>query len=218
MSRIYIKRITQIFAICVGLAIIGIQLCYELVSWNASGRTYDNVADVSHNTYGILLATSPITPGGAHNFYFDNRISSTEELYKAGKIDTIIASGGDYTQDHKFGCDEPAAIRDSLVKRGIPEDKIILDYDGRRTLYSIVKARHVYGIDSVTFISQKYHNERAIYLSDKNEIFAIGYNAKPSHIRKNRIKNTVRELFARPKMFLDLAFGTTPSFNNQNYN
>lgn len=207
------KRILIGLGLLVGMFIIILFLCYGLVSWNASGRTYDNVNDIPHNTYGILLATSPITARGAHNFYFDNRINSTEALYKAGKIDTIIASGGDYTKSHKFGCDEPWAIRDSLVARGIPEDIIILDYDGSRTLNSIVKAKQVYGLDSVTYISQKYHNERAIYLSDKNGIYAIGFNAKPSHIRKTRIKNTVREIFARPKMFIDFIFNSKPNFD-----
>ena len=196
----------------VGFCIIGLCLCYGLVTWIASGRIYDDVKDIPHNKYALLLATSPITPGGAHNFYFDNRIKATEELYKAGKVDYIIASGGDYTNDHKFGCDEPAAIRDSLVARGIPEDRIILDYDGTRTLNSIIKAKQVYKLDSVTLISQKYHNERAIYLSDKNGIYAIGYNAAPSHIRRNRIKNTVREIFARPKMFLDFVLIDSPEF------
>ena len=98
--------------------------CYIAVVCNASGRTFEKVEDVPHNKVGLLLATSPITPGGGHNFYFDNRIKAADELYKAGKIDYIIASGGDYTsdQDNPHGCDEPAAIRDSLVARGIPAD------------------------------------------------------------------------------------------------
>ena len=206
------RRIIVCISLIFGFCIIGLCLCYGLVTWNASGRTYDDVKDIPHNKYALLLATSPITPGGAHNFYFDNRIKATEELYKAGKVDYIIASGGDYTKDHKFGCDEPAAIRDSLVTRGIPEYRIILDYDGTRTLNSIVKAKQVYKLDSVTLISQKYHNERAIYLSDKNGIYAIGYNAAPSHIRRTRIKNSIREIFARPKMFLDFVLIDSPEF------
>ena len=188
---------------------------YLIVSWNAFGRTYDDVNEIPYNKVGLLLATSPITPGGAHNFYFENRIKSAEELYKAGKIEYIIASGGDYTNEHKFGCDEPQSIKDSLAARGIPEDRIILDYDGTRTLNSIVKAKEIYGLDSVTLISQKYHNERAIYLADKIGSYAIEYNAEPSPIRRNRIKNTFREIFARPKMFIDLVVGTNPnSLNN----
>lgn len=91
-----------------------------------------------------MLATSTITPGGAYNFYFENRIEAADELYKAGKIDFIVASGGDYRQSQKNGCDEPGAVRDSLVARGIPEELIILDYEGLRTLNSIAKAKLAY--------------------------------------------------------------------------
>lgn len=185
---------------------------YFSVVWDSTGKTYDNPAEIPHNKVALLLATSPITPGGAYNYYFDNRIKAADELFKAGKIDFIIASGGNYTQTQKNGCDEPRAIFDSLVSRGIPAQRIILDYDGTRTLNSIAKAKKVYGLDSLTLISQKYHNERAIYLAEKYGIHAIGYNAKPSPIRRNRIKNTIREYFARVKMYIDLAFESEPVF------
>ncbi len=193
-------------------------ICHFIVAGNASGRTYDDVDSIPHNRYGLLLATSPITPGGAHNFYFDNRIKAAYELYKAGKIDYIIASGGDYTKGHENGCDEPTVIRDSLVMRGIPTDRIILDYEGLRTLNSIVKAKEIYGLDSVTLISQKYHNERAIYLADHYNLHAVGYNAEPSPIRSNRIKNTLREYLARVKMFMDFIYLKTPRFDSENAN
>ena len=125
-------------------------------------------------------------------------------MFRSGKIEYIIASGGDYTRDQKYGCDEPAAIRDSLIAHGIPADRIILDYEGTRTIKSIANAQNIYHLDSVTFISQKYHNERALYLADKYGLHAIGYNAAPSPIRLRRFKSTIREYLARPKMFLDL--------------
>lgn len=184
--------------------LITVVTCYFIVVGNASGRTFDKVQDIPHNRYGLLLATSPVTPYGAHNFYFDNRIKAAEELYKAGKVDYIIASGGDYSRSQKYGCDEPKAILDSLAARGIPADRIILDYDGTRTLNSITKAKREYGLDSVTLISQKYHNERAIYQADHYGLHAIGYNAAPSPILRNRIKNNLREYLARVKLLLDL--------------
>ena len=189
---------------------------YVIVSSNASDRIFDEVKDIPHNKVGLLLATSPITPGGAHNFYFDNRITAADELYKAGKIDFIIASGGNYTKSQTNGCDEPRAILDSLVARGIPADRIILDYEGTRTLNSIVKAKEGYGLDSLTLISQKYHNERAIYLADKYGIKVVGYNALPSPIRRNRIKNTLREHLARVKMFIDNLTNNASNFERQN--
>lgn len=206
-GKIAIAGIAVLFALAVLIV-----SCYLIVSFNASDRIFDDINDIPHNKAGLLLATSPITPRGAHNFYFDNRIKAADELYKAGKIDFIIASGGDYTQTQKNGCDEPQAILDSLVARGIPAQRVILDYDGTRTLNSIAKAKEVYGLNSLTLISQKYHNERAIYLAEKHGIHAIGYNAQPSPIRRNRIKNTLREYLARVKMFIDFMFVSNPIF------
>lgn len=165
-KKVLVIGVLTLMVICTLIA-----CCYITVVVNASGSTFDNVDDVAVHEYGLLLATSPITPQGAHNFYFDNRIKSTVELYQAGKIKLIIASGGNYRFDKegkptKYGCDEPRAIKDSLVARGVPAEAIILDYDGTRTLNSIVKAKQVYGLDSVILISQKYHNERAIWQAD----------------------------------------------------
>lgn len=167
-----------------------LSFCYYVVSWQTADRLYDNVGDTPEHEYGLLLGTSPITPGGAHNFYFDNRIKSTIELYQVGKIKRIIASGGDYTNDadNRYGCDELKAMLDSLAVHGIPSEAVILDYDGIRTLNSIVKAKNVYRVDSIIIISQKYHNERAIWQSDHYGLYAVGYNAAPSHIRRKRIK------------------------------
>ena len=185
-----------------------IVVCHFAVVWNAAGRTFDNVAEVPRNKVGLLLATSPVTAEGRLNYHFRNRIKAADELYKSGKVDYIIASGGDYRQTHKYGCNEPQAILDSLVARGIPSDRIILDYEGVRTLNSIAKAREVYGLDSMTLISQKYHNERAIYLADNYDIYKVGYNAEPTPLFFNRLKNTMREYLARVKMFMDLMFGS----------
>ncbi len=200
-----IKR--NVIVVCISVILVLSALigtCYLIVSTNASNRLFDKVTDVPHNKVGLLLATSPITPEGGHNYYFDNRIKAAEELYNAGKIDFIIASGGDYTQTQKYGCNEPQAICDSLAARGVPTDRIILDYEGTRTANSIATAKNIYGLDNLTLISQKYHNERALYLADIYGIHAIGYNAKTPPILLKRIKNSLRESLARVKMFIDI--------------
>lgn len=62
------KRIILCISLVCGIFIISLYLCYGLVTWNAFGRTYDAVKDIPHNKFGLLLATSPITSGAAHNF------------------------------------------------------------------------------------------------------------------------------------------------------
>ena len=209
-KQILCAILTPIIAIIT--AIIG---CYTIVECKAWGKTFDNVADIPHRKVGLLLGTSPLVPNGAPNFYYINRITATADLYKAGKVDKIIASGGDYSSRPSGGYNELIAMRDSLVTHGVPDSIIILDYDGTRTLNSIVKTKEIYGVDSITLISQEYHNERAIFLASQNGIDAIGYNAKPSHIKIKRIKNEGREFFARVKLFIDVILGKKPKFETK---
>lgn len=177
---------------------------HRIVASNADGRTFSSTADIPHNKVGLLLATSPNTADGTRNLHFDSRINAAAELFNAGKIDWIIASGGDYRSTEENGADEPQAIRDSLTARGIPADRILTDYEGTRTLNSIVKAKKVYGLDSVTIISQKFHNERSIYLADRIGLHAIAFDAAPVPVLANRFRNELREYLARVKMFLDI--------------
>lgn len=207
--KISYKKVILGVIIAIVIAIIG---CYTIVECKAWGKTFNNTAGIPHRKVGLLLGTSPLVPNGDPNFYYINRITATADLYKAGKVDKIIASGGDYSSRPSGGYNELIAMRDSLVTHGVPDSVIILDYDGTRTLNSIVKAKEIYGVDSITIISQKYHNERAIFLASHNGIDAIGYNAKPSHIITKRIKNEGREFFARVKLFIDVILGEKPKF------
>jgi len=124
-------------------------------------------------------------------------------LYRAGKIEKILISGDDHSLD---GVNETECMRDSLVARGVPASAIILDGKGYRTICSIINANKVYGLKNFTIISQKFHDERAIYQAehlglDVKNIQA--YNAKDPKSRLAYL-TTIREYFARVKMFIDL--------------
>ena len=75
----------------------------------------------------------------------------------------------------------------------------------------MVRAKEVFGLDSVTVISQEFHNQRAIYLAEKKGLVAIGFNAKGIS-GKQGLKVQFREYFARVKVFIDLLFNTQPKF------
>ena len=57
-------------------------------------------------------------------------------------------------------------MRDCFVARGVSESAIILDGKGFRTLDAVVRATNVYDQHRYIVISQKFHNERAIYLAE----------------------------------------------------
>ena len=172
--------------------------CYMLVSINARGKTFNDVQDIPYNKAGLLLGTSPITSKGEHNYYFDERIRAAATLYHNGKIKRIIASGGDYSSNG--GYNELIAMRDSLIRLGVPDSLISLDYSGTRTLHSIFRVKD---LENITIISQKYHNERAIYLAEHYGLEAVAYNATIPDILKKKIRNISREFLARVKLFID---------------
>ena len=193
-----------------GAFIATMAMCDIFVARNASGKTFSDVDSIPYRKVGLILGTSPIsTWNGRRNYYFDHRITAGADLYKARKVDWLVVSGGDY-RNTENGYDEPVAMRDSLMKQGVDSTRIILDYDGTRTLNSIAKMRDVYCQDSITIISQEYHNERALYQAKHLGIDAIAFNAKTPGRRTSWWRNRGREVLARVKLFVDVARGLHP--------
>ena len=202
------KKIIKIIALMAGIiALLCLSLmlvCNQIVVNNARGKVFSDIDSIQHNKVGLLLGTTPQARiGRVKNYFFIYRIDAAEQLYKAGKIEKILISGDEKSLD---GINEPECMRDSLVARGVPASAIILDGKGYRTICSVVNANKVYGLKSFTIISQKFHNERAIYQAehlglDVENIQA--YNAKDPKSRRAYL-TTIREYFARVKMFLDL--------------
>lgn len=174
----------------------------------AEGLVFDSVASVPRNRVALLLGTNPRNRRGGLNSYFINRIKTAAELYHSGKVEYIIASGDNHTRLY----DEPTAMRDSLVGRGVPADKIILDYAGFRTFDSVVRAKEVFGCDSLTIISQSDHNARALYIARNKGIEAVAVAAPLRAGRFVRTRLTLREWLARDKMMLDIWLGREPHF------
>ena len=191
----------SVFAVvCLALMLI----CNQMVVNNAEGKVFADIDSIRYNKVGLLLGTTPQARfDRITNYFFIYRIDAAEQLYKARKIDQILISGDENSLD---GVNETECMRDSLVARGVPANAIILDGKGYRTISSVINANKVYGLKSFTIISQKFHNERAIYQAehlglDVENIQA--YNAKMPTSRRAFL-TTIREYFARVKMFIDI--------------
>lgn len=205
------KKTLLIIAITfITLAAGTVIVCDRIVTRNTADRLYDSIDRLPHRKVGLIPGTSPVsTWTGKRNYYFDHRIKAGADLYKAGKVDWLVVSGGDY-RNTENGFDEPRAMRDSLMRMGVDSAHIILDYDGTRTLNSIAKMHDVYRQDSITIISQKYHNERALYQAGHLRIDAIAFNAETPAHQASWARNRSREMLARVKLFIDLARGVRP--------
>lgn len=178
------------------------------VEHSTEGNIYFSLDSIPHNKVALLLGTNPINRSGRANTYFTTRINTAVQLFEDGKVDFILASGDNHTR----GYDEPTAMYDSLVAHGIPKDRIVLDYAGFRTLDSVVRAKKVFGCDSVTIISQADHCARALYIAETYGIKAVAFPAPVRASRRVKLRLALREWLARDKMMLDLWTGKQPHF------
>lgn len=204
---ILLKRLTRISLGLILLLILVIVSSDYYVKKSASKNLYAQVNSIPYNKVGLLLGTSKYTRAGYDNLYFKNRIDAAIELYNAGKIDYIIVSGDNSSKNYN----EPKQMRKDLEAKGVPSNKIFEDYAGFRTLDSVVRSKAIFGQKSITIISQKFHNERALTIAKYKEIEAVGYNAKDVSSSYG-LKTNIREKFARVKMMLDLITGKHPKF------
>ncbi|MFW5778074.1 MAG: SanA/YdcF family protein [Bacteroidota bacterium] len=166
---------------------------------------FEQVSDIPRHKAGIVLGTSRNLKSGHPNTYFYHRMSAAAELYHSGNIDFLILSGDNRTIYYN----EPEQMRRELVKYNISDTVLYLDYAGLRTLDSMIRSKEIFGQDSIVVISQKFHNQRAVFVARVNGIKAIGFNATDVSPGQG-IRVQVREIFARVKVFLDIISGKKP--------
>ena len=169
---------------------------------------YHQISSIPCREVGLVLGASPMLGPNHPNYFFRYRIDAAAKLYHAGKVRHLIVSGDNHSTEY----DEPTAMRDALIRKGVPASAISLDYAGFRTLDSIVRAKKIFGQDRLVIISQAFHNERALYIAQQFGIDAIGWNARDIAYHKAP-KTYLREYPARLKAWLDITIlRTQPRF------
>ena len=166
--------------------------------WASRGRLFSETKNLPPAKVGLVFGTSDRYKG-RENRYFRYRIDAAVKVWNAGKVDTLIVSGDNRSKYYN----EPEKMKSALIEEGVPKDRIVCDYAGLRTFDSVVRAKEIFGADTVLVISQRFQNERAIYLAQANGMKAYGFNAEDVEIKAG-FKTKLREVGARVKMWLDV--------------
>jgi SanA protein len=202
----WLTRLKRLNRLILALLLLGIALiAYANITavWASRGRIFSDPAMVPKTKVGLVFGTTDRV-SGRENLYFRYRIDAATAVWKAGRIETLIVSGDNRTRYYN----EPEKMRQALIEHGIPADRIVCDYAGLRTLDSVVRSKEIFGADTILFISQRFQNERAIYLAKANGIQAYGFIAKDVDTQAG-MKTKLREVGARVKMWLDVNFLNT---------
>jgi SanA protein len=193
----------RVLLCCLAVVLVGVGLIlYANMTaiWASKGRLFDDVNDLPEVKVGLVFGTTDRFQG-RENRYFRYRIDAAVEVWNAGKVETFIVSGDNRSEYYN----EPQKMKLALIEEGVPADRIVCDYAGLRTLDSVVRAKEIFGVTKVLVISQRFQNERAIYLAQAKGMDAYGYNAQDVELQAG-MKTKMREVGARVKMWLDVNF------------
>jgi SanA protein len=163
--------------------------------------TKDQIIDqpaVAEKHVCLVLGTSRYGLDGKPNKYFTERMNKAADLFHKNLVSHILVSGDNQTKYYN----EPREMLDALGDLQISSTNVSLDYAGFRTLDSIVRAREVFGQDTILIVTQQFHCYRSLFISNHFDIYA---RAVPAG-RENRIsfRLAVREVMARTLTVIDL--------------
>ena len=184
--------------------------CNAAVLVAASGR----VTPVGHEDEApkrraaVVMGCAQKLGDGRGNLYFATRIRTAAKLWRAGRVEALVVSG----DNHVEGYDEPSDMKRALVAAGVPEDRIVCDYAGFRTLDSVVRAKTIFGLDSFLVVSQDFHVRRAVFLGRCHGLDVHGVAAPHPVGLDIRARNALREALARTAAVLDVIIGRRPRF------
>ncbi|MBW7477823.1 YdcF family protein [Paenibacillus oenotherae] len=138
------------------------------------------------------------------------RLDHALELYKQENVQYLILSGG---YDHNGSTlTEAEGMRDYLLKRGVPADRLFLENDARSTYENLLFSQAIAkknGFKSFLIVTHDYHAPRAAEIArylDYKETEVVGFKSKVLKTSYNQS----REVLAYTKWKLDsilLKFG-----------
>lgn len=140
----------------------------------------------------IVFGAGLLRDGSAGPVLSD-RVETAVQLYESGKVGKLLMSGDNSTVRYN----EPEAMRQYALKRGVPDEDIVLDYAGRRTYDTCYRARHIFGVESAVLITQEFHMPRALTLCNWFGVESTGVESNNRYFLKRfRVYWNFREMFA----------------------
>ncbi|HMV51973.1 MAG TPA: ElyC/SanA/YdcF family protein, partial [Blastocatellia bacterium] len=80
----------------------------------------------------------------------EDRVDTAIELYRARKVDRILVSG----DNRHASYNEPKAMQDYLITHAVAAKDVIVDYGGRSTYETCLRAKDIFGLERAVLVSQ----------------------------------------------------------------
>lgn len=156
----------------------------------------------------ILVLGCGLFEDGTPGRMLSRRLDTAIDLYRRGLAPKLIMSGDHGRSDY----DEVNAMKRYAVERNVPPEDIFMDHAGFCTYDSMVRAKKIFGCDSVIIVTQPYHLYRAIWNARGQGMTAQGVSAEMyDYGWRYTTVLFLREAFARVKDVLVTLFRLPPA-------
>jgi len=168
------------------------------VAWSASGKELRSPDELPAHAVVIVLGVSEFHPEKGYAIMdYHPRLDAAAELIATGRVEDVVVSGLPGQAD---------AMAAELMRRGVTQ-RITRDPYGWRTLDSVARARACYPGRTLVFVSQGWHNARAIWIAERLGVDARGYAAANGQGFRAGVTNPLRDLLAKSKAMIDWTMG-----------
>ena len=200
-KKAIMRKNLMISAVCAAVVILSVILAVFILSLSIKAKSSprlisDEIAveldDIDH----IIILGAGLKKDGSPSDMLADRLTVGAELLKSFPNAKIILTGDDNGEDYN----EVASMKKFLMSMGIDENNLIEDGRGYSTYESIYRAANVYGADKVIIVTQEYHLYRALYISERMGLDAVGVSADTRKYLGQGFRNA-REHLARVKDF-----------------
>lgn len=161
MARVAVILLALAAVVVVGFAVIANRRVVE----STRDAIVDSASNLPVHDVGLVLAAQADAP------QWVSRVDAGAVLFKAGKVKHLLVSGDSGTT----GYGEPNAIKEELVRLGVPAECITSDPGGYGILDSLIRAKNVFEVNALTIIVQRVHCPRALFIARTLSMDAVAF-------------------------------------------
>ena len=125
----------------------------------------------------LIVPGCGIHPDGSISETLRRRLNDAFFLLEEFPNARALLSGDGQRYDY----DEPAAMYQNLVKRGIASDRLVLDKGGLCTIDTMERAYTLFNISRALIVTSDFHEVRCVYIALQTGIDAFVYDAEKSN-------------------------------------
>jgi vancomycin permeability regulator SanA len=202
------QQLVKLSWLLLGIGIVGLATLTGAVNFvrsAAAGHIY-TPSDVPATPVALVLGAQ-VNPDGTPSAFLAARLDLAKRLYDAGLVEMIIVSGDHLAPEFN----EPAAMRNYLMRTGLPEERVIADAGGFDTYESCLRAKRIFNLSRLIVVTQSYHLVRAVATCRALGIDATGVGDDSA--RQHTIawwRGAIRDQIACIKTVIDLATRPDP--------